>query len=256
MHLQAARQHVQAGRRELQVLPLLAAQGGLLRGDRRHAEIQVRGEDVAAERQSAREHEVQAEAGGPDVAALAQGVPEQHLRREVVDRSCHRQGTPVLQGARGVEVGQPEVQQVRRDQNVLRLHVSVDDAQSVQVRDCLHQRPKEPSSGLLLEAPPLGLQHRRLHGCTRKALEHQNGAHRIGEEVQGSDDVAVLQGLQDLELLLRLRKEFLVVHSHDFEGHLGSVNLAPRSVDHCSGALAQRHPEVVELAEAVRGALQ
>mmetsp|Transcript_107804 Transcript_107804/g.336201 ORF Transcript_107804/g.336201 Transcript_107804/m.336201 type:complete len:218 (-) Transcript_107804:314-967(-) len=212
----------------------------------RQAEVLVRAEAMALEGKHARQHEVQTEAGSPDVARGGVGLAQQDLRRQIVRRARH--GQRAVEEAPGrVEVDELEIRQAPVDEHVHGLDVPVDDALVVQVRHGLEQGSGEPPRLGLVQAPGARVQDRGLEAQAVEEVEDQHCAPREGEEVQRADDVGVLHGRQELELLPGRAEQLLVVDAEDLQGHLLPARELPGAVDHGARALAEafQHLEAV-----------
>jgi hypothetical protein len=204
--------------------------------------VLVEGEEP---RQAAPQHEAERVQVGADVEVLlAEGLLGGHVERCPQDEARLRQGRPLVERA----PGEPQVGELRRpraiEEDVLRLHVAMDEAAPLGVRQRLEQRVGEPQDLILRQAPPAAGQE-LLERAALDELERDVVAARgaVVPLVDHRHDVRVVQQRGGLRLAQEAQDELAVdrqVGGEDLERHGAVEAHLPGEVDLAHGARAER----------------
>ena len=203
-------------------------------GERRRIADEDRGHDRdrrrAGERAAPRQHLVEHDAEREDVGAMVRGVAVHLLRRHVAHGPHHDAGHRLWRGGqRRVrqalggwrrELGQAEVEDLdavlRRDEDVRRLQVAMDDALLVGCAQPVRDLRAEVERAAQRQPSP------RQQPVERRAVEELGndvGEAALDADVEDRDDVGVVEGGRGPGLLLEPAQAVGVV------GHLGGQHL-------------------------------
>mmetsp|Transcript_7517 Transcript_7517/g.21331 ORF Transcript_7517/g.21331 Transcript_7517/m.21331 type:complete len:224 (+) Transcript_7517:707-1378(+) len=137
------------------------------------------------------------------------------------------------------------------DQEVVRLDVAVDEALSVEVLYSLHQSAEECARCRLGKMAPHGARHRSREFNALVEVQNEHDAVHIGEEVEGPDDVTVVQLAERVKLAPHEPDHLFVHGANDLHGDLPPVLLPHGLVHNTCGALIDRIHHIVALGKRV-----
>mmetsp|Transcript_86798 Transcript_86798/g.268740 ORF Transcript_86798/g.268740 Transcript_86798/m.268740 type:complete len:267 (+) Transcript_86798:444-1244(+) len=173
--------------------------------------------------EQARQHEVDAKSSRPDVTALRRGATLNDLWRCIRHSASGGQGLTLQQAVGGVEINEPEIIKGKRHEDILRLDVPVHNLVRMQVVNSLHQRQCEGTSGLLWQ-PAARLSLHGLHEVTAvKVVHHHDGMSCEGQQVQGADDVRMVQPAKELVFLGGECQHLRIVRPHGLQRHWPAI---------------------------------
>ena len=216
--------------------------------------LDQRVDGVGVERRLTDEELVEDDAQGPQVDGVVVRLFLDELRRHVQRRSFD---AGEHHGVAGHGPGEPKVAELddasAADEDVLRLHVAVDDAVGVKVVEGSDELPGDGAHLILRQAFVV------LQDLEELALRKLGDDAELGfglERVHHGDDVVVPEPSQDLDLLSQ-RFDVLVrlavlrdeLHGDDLAGVL-----SPRLVHLAEGTLADELDDVVVVLDALRAA--
>eukprot|EP00437_Effrenium_voratum_P017464 CAMPEP_0181444726 /NCGR_PEP_ID=MMETSP1110-20121109/25221_1 /TAXON_ID=174948 /ORGANISM="Symbiodinium sp., Strain CCMP421" /LENGTH=187 /DNA_ID=CAMNT_0023568749 /DNA_START=526 /DNA_END=1089 /DNA_ORIENTATION=- len=170
-------------------------------------------------------------------------LASKNLGRGELGGERHAQGSTFEQGVGGIEVSKPKIAQVIGNQDVLWLHITVNDSLLVQEIHGLQQHLKEMLGCHLVHRGCF--PYHLLQITLAVKLHSQDRLVVVGPEVQHIDDVRMPESAEDIELTAADAQHLLVQALHHLQCHFFVILLLLRLENLSSRSEAQQFLDVV-----------